>query len=68
MYLCPVRVSMTSGQGLLAPSLSMSARALPASFEVEKSHLCRGPSWPAIRHRASANWNCMMVRVKYLKN
>ena len=65
-YLVPVRVSSTSGQGLLDPSLSRPASASPASLDCEKSHLWSGPWWPAMLHSASANWNCRMVRVKYL--
>ena len=65
-YLVPVSVSSASGQGLLDPSFNRPASAAPASLDLEKSHRCSGPLWPAMLHSASANWNCRMVRVKYL--
>ena len=62
----PVSVSRTSGQGLLDPMARRRASAAPASSDCEKSQRWSGPRWPAMPHSASANWNCRMVRVKYL--
>ena len=66
-YLVPVSVSRTSGHGLLDPMARRRASAAPASSDCEKSQRWSGPRWPAMPHSASANWNCRMVRVKYLR-
>ena len=66
--LVPVSVSNTSGHGRLRPRASMSLRASPAASEPEKLQRWSGPAWPEISQRLSANWNCRMVRVKYLWN
>ena len=53
----PVKDSKTSGHGLLDPSLSISAKAFPASVDLEKSHRWSGLAGysPAILHKLSAN-------------
>jgi hypothetical protein len=38
----------------------------PAAVEFAKSQRKIGPSWPAVSHKLSKNWNCNTVLVKYL--